>query len=87
MTALPARKKQSCVIRGDSVAAWCCVHLLTKAGFDPVLERSARPRLPAIVLSDAALLLVRDVFEKPSLSRLLIESPARLCNGAGTPGQ
>src|SRR5215471_8678004 len=38
----------SIVIRGDSVAAWCCAHLLTRAGFEPVVERAARPRLPAI---------------------------------------
>jgi hypothetical protein len=55
------------VIRGDSVAAWCCVHLLTKAGLNPALQRTARPRLPAIMLSDAALALIQDVFEKPGL--------------------
>src|SRR5580704_2744059 len=57
------------VIRGNSVAAWGCVHLLGKAGFRPVLERTARPRLPAIMLSEAALGLMRDVFEKPALLR------------------
>jgi len=69
MTALPLQKKESCAIRGDSVAAWCCFHLLTRAGFNPLLERAARPRLPAIMLSDAALALIRDVFEKPGLLR------------------
>jgi hypothetical protein len=68
MTTLPPQKKDFCAtVRGDSVAAWCCVHLLTKAGFNPVVARTARPRLPAIMLSDAALVLIRDVFEKPSL--------------------
>src|SRR5277367_1912784 len=57
------------VIRGNSVAAWGCLHLLRNAGFRPVLERTARPRLPAIMLSEAALGLIRDVFEKPSLLR------------------
>ena len=57
----------SLTIRGDSVAAWCSVHLLTKAGLNPALQRTARPRLPAIMLSDAALGLIRDVFEKPGL--------------------
>lgn len=57
------------VIRGDSVAAWCGAHLLTKAGFKPLLERTARPRLPAIMLSEAALALIRDVFERPDLFR------------------
>jgi 2-polyprenyl-6-methoxyphenol hydroxylase-like FAD-dependent oxidoreductase len=54
-------------VRGSSVAAWCSVHLLTKAGFLPALERTARPRLPAIMLSEAALALIRDVFERPDL--------------------
>jgi len=54
-------------IRGYSAAAWCCVHLLTKAGFKPALKRTARPRLPAIMLSEVALALIRDVFEKPDL--------------------
>src|ERR1700681_2633592 len=57
------------IIRGDSVAAWCCVHLLTRAGFNPVLKRTARPRLPAIMLSEAALALIRDVFANPGLFR------------------
>jgi len=68
MTALPSRNNESsATIRGDSVAAWCCFHLLTKAGFNPVLARTARPRLPAILLSDAAIGLMRDVFEKSGL--------------------
>src|SRR6202035_3731659 len=54
-------------IRGDSVAAWCCNHLLTRARFNPVLERTERTRLPAIMLSEAALALIRDVFERPNL--------------------
>ena len=62
-------KRGSTTVRGDSVAAWCCLHLLTSAGFPAVLERTGRPRLPAILLSDAALALIRDVFEKPGLFR------------------
>jgi hypothetical protein len=70
MTALPLLKEEPrATIRGDSVAAWCCVHLLTRSGFNPVLERTTRPRLPAIMLSEAALTLIRDVFEKPGLFR------------------
>jgi len=45
------------------------MHLLTRAGFAPALELTARPRLPAIMLSDAALGLVRDVFDRPELFR------------------
>jgi hypothetical protein len=54
-------------VRGDSVAYWSCAHMLRKAGFRPVLERTGRPRLPAIMLSDAAVALMRDVFECPDL--------------------
>ncbi len=62
-------KNSKITIRGDSAAAWCCAHLLTNAGFKPVLHRTGRPRLPAIMLSDAALSLMRDVFERPDLFR------------------
>jgi hypothetical protein len=55
------------VIRGDGVAAYCCAHLLAKAGFPVSLERVDRPRLPVILLGDQALALIRDVFEKPDL--------------------
>lgn len=54
-------------IRGNSVAGWCCAHLLNGAGFKPVLEPSERPGVPAIMLSDAALTLIRDVFGRPDL--------------------
>lgn len=54
-------------IRGDGVAAYCCAYLLSKAGIQNVLERVDRPRLPAIMLSDHALALIRDVFDKQDL--------------------
>jgi hypothetical protein len=57
------------MIRGYSAAAWCCAHLLSKAGFEPALELSSRARLPAIMLSEAALTLLREVFESPDLYR------------------
>ena len=53
------------VIRGEGVAAYCCAHLLGKAGFGVTLERVGRPRLPVILLGDHALALIRDVFELP----------------------
>jgi hypothetical protein len=53
------------VIRGDGVAAYCCAYLLSKAGFRILLESIDRPRLPAIMLGEQALALIRDVFEKP----------------------
>jgi hypothetical protein len=54
-------------IRGDGVAANCCAYLLSK--FDVVLEPVDRPRLPAIMLSDHALALIRDIFDRPDLFR------------------
>ena len=55
------------LIRGDGVAARCCAHLLRSAGFRVGLERLERPRIPAIMLSDPALALIRDVFGRPWL--------------------
>ena len=57
------------LIQGDGVAAFCSAHLLRRAGFRVSLRRTDRPRLPAILLSDAALALIRDVFERPDLLR------------------
>lgn len=67
MNAQRLRKESKIVIRGDSAAAWCCAHLLTRAGFKPALARTARQRLPAIMLSETALTMMRDVFERPDL--------------------
>ena len=55
------------VIRGDGVAAYCCAHLLDRAGFSVQLVAVDRPRLPVIMLSGHALTLIRDVFERPDL--------------------
>jgi len=49
-------------IRGDGIAAACCAHLLGKAGIPLSWERLDRPRLPAVMLSGAALALMGDVF-------------------------
>jgi hypothetical protein len=54
-------------IRGDGVAAYCCAHLLHKAGFHVAVERVDRPRLPVIMLGEQALALIRDVFEQPDI--------------------
>jgi len=55
------------VIRGDGVAAYCCAYLLDKAGLQVALASVDRPRLPAIMLGDQALALIRDVFDDPGL--------------------
>jgi len=60
---------ESVLICGDGVAASCCAHLMGQAGWKVALKRSERPRLPVILLSDAALGLVRDVFGRPDLFR------------------
>jgi hypothetical protein len=54
-------------IHGDGVAAACCAHLLGKKGFQVIIQPSSRPRLPAIMLSNTALQLIRDVFGNHSL--------------------
>ncbi len=55
------------MIRGDGVAAYCCAHLLSKAGFPIDLQAVDRPRLPVILLGDQALALIRDIFNQPGL--------------------
>jgi hypothetical protein len=54
-------------IRGTGVAASCCAHLLEAAGFRVCLAESQRPRIPAILVSEAAQALLRDVFGRPDL--------------------
>lgn len=55
------------LIRGDGVAAYCCAYLLKNAGFRVTMDRRERRCVPAIMLSDAALALIRDVFGRPTL--------------------
>jgi 2-polyprenyl-6-methoxyphenol hydroxylase-like FAD-dependent oxidoreductase len=54
-------------IRGDGVAASCCAYLLGKAGLSVTLHPLDRPRLPAILLGDHALALIRDIFQRGDL--------------------
>jgi len=61
------RSAGNVLIRGNGVAARCCAHLLRNAGFRVAIEQVDRPRVPAIMLSNAALALIRDVFGRPSL--------------------
>jgi hypothetical protein len=56
-------------IQGDGVAAWCCALLLRRAGFEVGFQATPRPRLPAIMLGDAAVAMMRDVFERDDLFR------------------
>jgi hypothetical protein len=59
----------SVVVRGSGIAAWCCAFLLNKAGIHTRIQENARAALPAILLSPAALTLIRDIFEQPGLFR------------------
>jgi hypothetical protein len=59
----------SVLIRGDGVAARCCGHLLTQAGYRVSVERTGRRAVPLIMLSEAAQRLIRDVFERDDLFR------------------
>jgi hypothetical protein len=61
----------SVLIRGDGVAARCCRHLLTQAGYRVSFEPTGRPRVPLIMLSDAAQDLIRDIFQRDDLFRNL----------------
>jgi hypothetical protein len=65
-------------IRGDGVAARCCAHLLRHAGIRVYHSTASRPRLPAILLSEPAQLLLRDIFEREDLFRGLPRIQKRL---------
>jgi hypothetical protein len=54
-------------IRGGGVAASCCAHVLGLHGIAASAIRVDRPPLPVVMISDAALSLVRDVFGRPGL--------------------
>lgn len=55
------------LICGDGVAASCCERLLAQAGLSILFEPVDRPRLPAVMLGDRALALIRDVFGNDDL--------------------
>src|SRR5882724_363235 len=50
-------------IRGEGVAAACCTHLLNQAAMGTLVERAARPKVPAIMLTSATQHLLQDVFQ------------------------
>jgi len=55
------------VVRGDGIAALCCSRLLSQAGFGVSLEGPARPRVPAVLLSEGTQKLLQDVFNRSDL--------------------
>ena len=60
-------RRHSVRIRGEGIAAYCCTHLLRSAGFRVAVERCERPKVPAIMLSEAAMALIGDVFGRTDL--------------------
>ena len=73
------------LIRGDSVAAWCCAHLLTRAGFDPVLERAAwAGRAPSERRNAAARNALENLSVRRTVNpRLLRRLPCSMAAGKG----
>jgi len=57
------------LIRGDGVAARCCAHLLSRSGAPVSFQPTDRPRLPAIMLSEPAQALIREIFGREHLFR------------------
>jgi hypothetical protein len=57
------------LIRGDGVAACCCAYLLRQAGIPALIERSTRTQPPAVLLSEASIALLADVFGRKELFR------------------
>ena len=52
-------------IRGGGIAALSCTKLLTDGGFPVAIDRLERVTVPTIMLSDLAVELIRDVFQRP----------------------
>ena len=55
------------LILGDGVAARCCAYLLDRAAVPVRVQAGQRVGAPAIMLSDPAVALMRDVFDAPGL--------------------
>jgi hypothetical protein len=51
------------LIQGDGIAACCCARLLRANGLNIVLAKTARRKLPTILVSESTQVLLRDVFE------------------------
>ena len=57
-------------VRGDGIAARCCEYLLRRnSQMCVAVERGSRAQVPALMLSDLALSLIRDVFQNQHLFR------------------
>jgi hypothetical protein len=65
-------------VRGDGVAARCCIRLLGRAGLSVALQSPARPKLPAIMIGATTQKLFRDVFERDDLFDRLLPVASRV---------
>ena len=54
-------------ITGGGIAAACCAHLLARRGLPVTTTAHQRRRAPAVMLSGAAVALIRDVMDRPDL--------------------
>ena len=54
-------------ISGAGVAASCCAYLLNKSGQNVLIKPATRRSAPSVLMSDSAVSLLRDVFDKPDL--------------------
>jgi flavin-dependent dehydrogenase len=54
-------------IQGSGMAANSCAYLLKGKGFRVSIEAASRPPLPSMMVSNAALALMRDLFGRPDL--------------------
>ena len=64
---LQDRPVRSVLICGGGVAACCAAHLLRRAGIPSIVEKLARPRLPAIMLGQTTQKILEDIFERRDL--------------------
>jgi hypothetical protein len=56
-------------ILGEGLAANCCAHLLNTAGIRVTIEKTNRPKVPALLIGSATQALIEDVFERPNVFR------------------
>jgi hypothetical protein len=56
-------------ILGDGVAANCCAHLLNAAGLGVTMEKTNRPKVPALLIGNPTQALIEDVFERQDVFR------------------
>lgn len=56
-------------ILGEGLAANCCAHLLNAARIRVTIEKTNRPKVPALLIGNATQALIEDVFERKDVFR------------------